>query len=66
MEKVTAFYKWAVVQNTVQSGNELALWKFQLDCEKGFGRIKGYLDTAEVTATIKQLQEEECELQKAV
>lgn len=36
-----------------------------LHCEKGFRRVKGYLDIAEVIATIEQIQEEKYIMQKA-
>jgi len=36
-----------------------------LHCEKGFRRVKGYLEIADVMATIEQIQEEKCVLQKA-
>ena len=36
-----------------------------LHCEKGFRRVKGYLEIADVMATIEQIQKEKCVLQKA-
>lgn len=50
-------------RNSTMSQRWLATVLFH--CEKGFRRIKGYLGITEVIATIEQIQEEECALQKA-